>query len=345
MRNHFLPVSLCTSLVAGGLLAQSVPYTDAAPKVFTGTFAGSTNLFPFARSGGLIQYWWRKDNFRPGQVVTAVGARPSATLVGTPTTLNSVEIKMSNTTNPFTTTYASNFGPNVTTVFTAKPVSMPAQTPPNSFDKPMLWLTADNIFVALGQNVVCQFDLGTAVGAISLTHVADSFLMSALGSVLNKVSGTSCGSGILVANSTISSTYSVQLSGAPANSPAALLLGLDHTRLGGAVALPYKLDSLGLTGCFLGVDALATLNVLTDGTGGYFLSLPLGTAPADAVILYAQAAHPDVSKPAGWATTNVTHTLLGGVGNANYAYNFTADGPTAQYGPYATSRGPVILFK
>lgn len=233
----------------------------------------------------------------------------------------------------------------MTTVFTAKPVSLPAQTPPNSFDRPMLWLTADNIFIVLGQHVVCQFDLGTAVGATSLTHVADSFVMGAVTSVLNKVSGTSCGSGNLVANSTVSSTYSVQLSGAPANSPAALLLGLDHTRLGGALALPYKLDALGFTGCFLGVDPLVVLNVVTDGTGGYFLSLPLGAAPASAEIFYAQAAHVDASKPAGWATTNVTHTLLGGSGNANYAYNFTADGPTAQYGPYATSRGPVILFK
>lgn len=344
MLSHHASLVAVALLVGGALHAQSVPNTDTSPRFFTGTFAGGGNLLPFARSGGLIQYWWRKDNFRTGQLVTAIGVRPQASLTGTPTTMNSVEVKLSNTTNPFTNTYANNFGAQVTTLFTAKPVNLPALTPPNSFNQPMLWLNADTPFVAVGQNVVCQFDLGSAVGATQLSHIADSFSMASVGATLHKTSGTSCGSGNLIGTGTVSTTYSVQLSGAPASSPAVLLLGIDNTMLSGVLPLPYKLDALGFTGCFLGVDPLITLNVTTDGTGGYFLSVPLPVAPS-AETFYAQAVHVDATKPAGFATTNVAHSLLGGSGLANYAYNFTVDGPVAQYGPYPTDRGPAVLFK
>jgi len=39
------------------------------------------------------------------------------------------------------------------------------------------------------------------------------------------------------------------------------------------------------------------------------------------------------------------HTILGGAGLTNYAYNWLRDGPVAEYGPYTTNRGPAILLK
>jgi hypothetical protein len=55
--------------------------------------------------------------------------------------------------------------------------------------------------------------------------------------------------------------------------------------------------------------------------------------------------HTTPANPVGWGTTNTTHSVLGGAGLATYVYNYTVDGPVAQYGPYATDRGAVLLFR
>jgi hypothetical protein len=38
-------------------------------------------------------------------------------------------------------------------------------------------------------------------------------------------------------------------------------------------------------------------------------------------------------------------SLLNTAENTNYLYNWTRDGPTAEYGPYTTNRGAVLLFR
>ena len=148
----------------------------------------------------------------------------------------------------------------------------------------------------------------------------------------------------MTASGTVTS-YNLQLSGADANKAGSFLIGIDHTKLGGSLPLPYKLDAFGLTGCYLGVDPLVNVGFTTDASGGYFLTLPISVPITTPITLFAQALHAYAANASGFATTNVAHSLIGGAGLANYLYNFTADGPVAQYGPYTTDRGPVILLK
>lgn len=334
------------AVTAAAAISQSVPYTTATPRVFTGDFAGSGNLFPFARSGGLIQYWWRGDCFSPGQVVASIGGRPMKNLNSSAQTLATVEIKFANSPLGFaglSKTFAANLPAATTTIFTAKPVSLPAVTAASDPNRPMLWLACDVPFVVIGPNVIGQFDMGPATGAFTLTHNTDAFSMGSAGSAMHTNTGTSCG-GSLNGSPTTTTAYNLQLAGADASKPAILLIGASHTEFG-ALKLPLKLDAFGFAGCWLGVAPLVTAAVTTDATGGYFMSTPIATPPADSIVLYAQALHSYAANASGWATTNVVRSILGGAGYANYLYNFTIDGPTAQYGPYTTNRGPVLLFK
>ncbi len=328
------------------LAAQTVPYTTATPKVFTGDFAGGGNSFPFARSGGLIQYWWRGDCFSPGQVVASIGGRPMKNLNSGAQTLATLEIKFANSPIGFaglSKTFAANLPAATTTIFTAKPVSLPSVTAASDPNTPMLWLTCDVPFVVVGPSVIGQFDMGPATGATSLTHIVDGFSMGAANSAMHTNTGTSCG-GSLTGSPTTTTAYNLQLAGADANKPAILLIGASHTEFG-ALKLPLRLDAFGFAGCWLGVAPLVTAAVTTDATGGYFMSTPIATPPADSILLYAQALHSYAANASGWATTNVVRSILGGAGYANYLYNWTIDGPTSQYGPYASNRGPVLLFK
>jgi hypothetical protein len=62
-------------------------------------------------------------------------------------------------------------------------------------------------------------------------------------------------------------------------------------------------------------------------------------------VIYGQVLHSTAANPVGLATTNLANSILGGAGLSNYLYNWTVDGPIAQYGPYTTNRGPVLLFQ
>jgi hypothetical protein len=82
----------------------------------------------------------------------------------------------------------------------------------------------------------------------------------------------------------------------------------------------------------------------TDGQGQARVSMPFAI-PTDNIVVHTQFAHTSTTVPAGLATTAVAHSILGGAGLSNYVYNWTTFGLTAQYGPYPTNRGAVMLFR
>ena len=51
------------------------------------------------------------------------------------------------------------------------------------------------------------------------------------------------------------------------------------------------------------------------------------------------------STPAGLVSSNVAGAEVGHLGLTNYLYNWDTFTPTAQYGPYTTNRGAVILLR
>ncbi|MCC6672919.1 MAG: hypothetical protein IT458_17780 [Planctomycetes bacterium] len=53
----------------------------------------------------------------------------------------------------------------------------------------------------------------------------------------------------------------------------------------------------------------------------------------------------NLAAPRKGCSPDLAHCLLGGSGQTQYVYNWTVDGPSAQYGPYTTNRSAVLLFK
>ena len=342
---HLLPSCCLLALASSSLTAQPAPHTTTNPKVFTGVYAGSaTATFPLGRTGGLIQYWRRASDLPAPTVMTATGSRATRGQNAPAAMLNGVELTMSNTAvtfAAFSSTYAANFGAQTTVVFTRKPVNLPALSNAIDPDQPVAWLMHDVPFVFLGPHLIVQFDLGTAVGSTSLGRPADSVPTAAITHI---ASAPSCGGTLTASGST--TLYTLSLQGAAANLPGVLLLGVENVLLGGAPVLPYRLDGIGMTGCALRLAPAMTLSFTADGSGAMTWNVPINyPSSRESDIVHAQVLHASPSSPAGWATTNATHSVLGNVGLANYAYNYTADGPVAQYGPYPTNRGGILLFR
>lgn len=260
----------------------------------------------------------------------------------------SIEIKLSNATVTHATfgkIFANNLSQLTTTVFARKPVNLPALGGANDPDQPVAWLASDVPFAYVGPNMVIQYDLGPATGAVSTPYTCDAYTMTGATSTLFKNSETSCG-GTVAASYTAAAGLNLTISGATPNQPAWFLVGVDNVLLGGVPSLPFKLDPLGLTGCVLGVDPLVTVATVADGTGTATLNVPYTlTTTSVTDVLHVQGLHRTTGNPVGLASTDVAHCLLGGSGQTQYVYNWTVDGPSAQYGPYTTNRSAVLLFK
>ena len=55
--------------------------------------------------------------------------------------------------------------------------------------------------------------------------------------------------------------------------------------------------------------------------------------------------HQTAANAFGFATSNVTRSVLGKTGYVNYLYNWNVDGPTAQFGPFTYNASGVLLLK
>jgi hypothetical protein len=336
--------SLASLALVAGLSAQPNPHVTTMPRVVAGTYANQSNAFPLGRTGGLIQYWYRGDSLPAVPIVTAIGVRPASGAAG-PARSQSFEIVFSNTAvgwAAISKTFLNNFGTLTTTAFTRKTVNLPAITPINP-DTPVLWMMNDVPVVVIGPNLIVQFDMGPAASAQLVGYTADSFDMAGV-TTRHLSSDPSCG-GTLAASTTTSpaTAFTLTLAGGPPSVAAWFILSANATSSGGA-ALPFKLDVVNMTGCILGVDPQITVAASTGPSGTASITVPFAL-PADAYVVYAQAAHQSTANPVGIATTNVTRSVLGAAGYCNYLYNWTIDGPLAQYGPYAYNLSVSLLLK
>ncbi|MAE77397.1 MAG: hypothetical protein CMJ85_11070 [Planctomycetes bacterium] len=339
------------SLLLGGVLAsillvstdglgQSVPHTRTIPKLLTGTFSGTASSFPFGRTGGRVQYWFRQDQLHATSLVTAIGSRPSRGYQSNTGRTQSMEVTAANTAltyAQFTNVFTTNLGA-AKVLFARKNVSIPPIVANQDPDKFAASIALDAPFLMLGPNLVLQCDLGSAVGAKSAPYNTD--LLNVQGAGKHFTSDPGCGGSM--AATTTPAAYSLVVTGAPASTVVLLFLSSNATKWG-PIDLPFKLDGLGMKGCLLGVDPQFVLGIVADASGRATLAVPFPTPKASPLVLYSQAVHVSRSTANGLATTNVVRSLIGNVGFCRVMYNFTADGPNAQYGPFDWQ--PALLLK
>lgn len=331
--SHSKPLLCCSAVLsfalASTVTAQSIPHSRTLPSFAQGAYLGSASSFPFGRDGGRAQYWIRADQVGLPGAIRSIGSRPSNNYTGAART-QSYEVQGALTTltySNFTNVFANNLGATSKVLHARKNVSIPA-TSGSDPDAYAAQIALDTPLVIVpGMNLVLDFDLGSAVGASSAPYNSDLLVLSTSKHVS---SDANCG-GTLTASSTTNS-YDLSLSGAAPQGAALFMLSASHTYWG-PIALPFKLDAIGLNGCLLGVDPQINVGLLTNASGGASLSIPF-TPPAEAPVIYAQVLHLDATTPTKLATSNVTRSILAGTGFCRYIYNFTQDGTTAQNGPY-----------
>lgn len=330
-----LPLLLASfSLVSLGNLPAQHPKT--LPEVFTGSYAGGGNLFPLARTRGFIQYFHRGDQFPATRIVLQMGWRLTKTTTTIAALSHKLEIKIGNSKVKYNTlnkTFSKNFTSTPTTFFKLKTFNFPAIAKvPQDPDKPNAWIKGDAPFIWLGPNLVIQVDIQTAktFGSTTVRATVDS-MSSANPRTYN--TDKSCGGTITA--SYIGGNFGGTVSGTLANSPVIYLVG-NHL-------LPVDVGFLFGKGCSVTVNPILTFLGTANASGVSSFSVPF--VPATTSTLHIQALHRPKSGP-GLASTNASHILFGGNNNiSTYLYNWTRDGLIAQYGPYSTNRGPVVLFR
>ena len=326
-----------------------MPYATTSPKAFTGVHSASyygIYRLPIGSTGGLVQCWRRGSDFLVPQWITANGVRRFSSYSAPPAAIT-LEITMSNTPVTFATfsaTFAQNLGQSVV-VFARKTVNLPAGQVPD-LDVPWAWFVHDLPFVFLGPHLVVQFDLGSAVNAQNTSRYAPLIPASEVG---HFDTTPSCGAGLSASGS--GTAYVLTFHSGAASTSGVLLLGTENVLWNGSRQLPLRLDAFGLTPiqsrpCLLGIAPLAAVGFQVDTTGRKTWTVPLNyTASSESDVIYAQVVHTAAGNPAGLATSNVSHSVLGASGLANDIANLTRDGPVAEYGPSAFNRGPVLLFR
>ena len=341
---------LFRSVLASALLIATVGAQNAAqtlPRVFSQQYAPLANQLPLGRTKAFVQYWYRGDNLLSGQSVQSIGWRVDEnTVIGsTPIT---IEVVLDNSPATFANldrTFANNLSQAPVTFFSMKTVSLPAQAKPSNPDAPAAWLPGDVPFAFVGPNLIVQCDVQTSIVAASTGYDVDAYAMSTAVTELHGQGGPSCAGSTLTASFDRSTaTYALTLRRAPANSPVMLMFGTRNTVLSSTGdQLPLDLGSIGMPGCRLGVDPDLFLPAMADAGGS--LVAPLVTGWTSSMMLFAQVAHPTTGNPMGLATTNVATSVLGYQGLNTYLYNWTSFGPTAEFGPFDSNRGPVLLIR
>jgi hypothetical protein len=334
-----------TLLFPMSLAAQPAPHATTWPNALAGCYTNGSNAFPFARTGGLFQLVNAGEFLDGPRPITHLGARP-ARGVSSAAQVLSMEVVMANTTvTPLTMTkdFATNRGPTSTTVFTRKQVNLAPLTSAMDPNATPAWLANDVPFAAIGPNLLVQFDFGPASAATDRTHRSDGIYQTSSATFHTSSVGTDCGGAATTSYS--QPTWTFTLNGATPNQPVIALIGVSSTRLGSSAVLPYRLDFAGMTNCFLRVDPLLVLPGIANASGGYTLGAQTTLIPGLTIAIHAQALHRTTANPAGWATSNLSTSLLGQSGMGNYVYNWTVDGPQAQYGPYPVNSQVTLLFR
>lgn len=109
----------------------------------------------------------------------------------------------------------------------------------------------------------------------------------------------------------------------PGSAPTVLILGASKTKLFGTINLPFKLDALGMKGCFQHIDmnvVLPGINSDANGAGTIKLPVPLNFSLVGQMI-YAQMWAVDLAaNPAGLVTSNGAGVQFGAFPRSHMLY-------------------------
>lgn len=325
------------------LLAQP---SVTVPKIFKDSYAPSANLAPVARTKVFMQTWYHGQNVPLGTIVTQMGWRYDSAAASGTGFAHTMEIVLDNTPATFSTlssTFTSNLSATPTTFLPLTTVNWPA-SPSGGLD-PAIWIPGNNPFFFTGPHLLVQVDVQTETTPRTLAGFnTDSY---AGNSSLAQVGSPGCAASSLGVTNTANGAnvdVAFTLTGGPPNSTAAFLLGAENQTFLGANVLPLDLGFMGMVGCRLGVDPLATFSLPTDGAGMATLQGPVPVIAGFAQMMFAQCAHAG-NTPLGVVTTNVAGSEVGVGGLSTYVYNWTIFNPVAQYGPYTSNRGAVVLLR
>ena len=332
--------------IASALAAQN---SVTLPKVFKEAYAPTANLLPVARTKAFIQTWYHGQNLPLGTVVTQMGWRydQSGSAATGITHTMAVVLDNSPVNNAgFTNIYANNLSATPTTFLPMQAINWPA--PPSGGLDPAMWIPGAVPFVFLGPHLIVQVDVQTETTPRTLAGFnTDAITMATTTPYLLGIGAPGCAPSSLSATAALSGTnvnFTFDLNGGPVNNQVVLLIAADNQAFGGSNVLPLDLGFIGMTGCKLGVDPITTLAVPTDGSGFAQLPAALPNIVGLTQALFVQGVHIGAT-PLGLVTTNTVAASVGHQGLMNYAYSWTNFGLTAEFGPYTTSRGAVILMR
>ncbi|MBI5852658.1 MAG: hypothetical protein HZB39_16725 [Planctomycetes bacterium] len=106
-------------------------------------------------------------------------------------------------------------------------------------------------------------------------------------------------------------TFDVVLGGLPAAGPVFILIGLSATNWG-AIALPFDLGAIGMTGCWLHVDPLVQVGLAAaGGQASFSLPIPVDVALGGASVYYQGLAADAAANAFGAISTNAGDVRIG----------------------------------
>jgi hypothetical protein len=337
-------LAVCINLTAATSSAQQPPIT--VPRNFARTFSNTDLPTPFGRTKYFGQTWYRGDSMGGSFPIRQIGFRtgPNATYSATTVKLAFVLDNSQLGFAGLTTNFVTNLSSSATTFYSLKNLSVPAANKNQDPTKPAVWIPGDQVKVFTGPHLIVQADVQTGTTASATGWNTEGYFMNNVSDTRVDSVGTSCGKSTLT-SSYVSPRYTLTVTGAPASAPVTFYIGVDNQRLAGGSRLPFDLSGTGMRNCLLQLDPLAAVTVTADASGKATMGATVH-APASAFYAFIQAAHPEQgTNPANYVATGMEAVMAGGAGVSTYVYNYTTFGTQAQYGPYPTNRGQIMLFR
>ncbi|MEM7204047.1 MAG: hypothetical protein AAF628_27545 [Planctomycetota bacterium] len=326
---------LCGSLALSSALgAQVSPHVRALPKVATGAFGNFDLSLPSARNWR-VQCWYSGSNLPTSYVIREIGLRQSSRM-RTSGAAADLQIRLENSSETF-----GSLSPNPDDNLTAAAVeafndrlTVPSTQASSDPNQELVWIPLNSPFVFTGPHLIVDFNVLRQVGGLAIDGLVQLGTPNLFLSAGSSCGGTLSGTARSAAGLT---TFTYGLSGANGSAPAGILLGLENVASG---PLRYPLDLgplLGLNGCELGLEVIASAPITTNpaGEGDVSYSLPRGTPFTLSAQCFFLTPTPSVS------TTNVLNTIGG---NTDLANGIAVAG-AARFGPAPYNASLVLLVR
>lgn len=304
---------LLAVLLPGALAAQNTLF-KVSPATFDKIEANGNNAFPFSGANKFSFQQIHDDLAGRPRLVLGLAVRLGGGVTCAARSMN-LTLSLSTaavTSRTATGTFASNHGPDLTTVLAQVAVQWPGSTStptPAPFDHSLPF--AQTPFLYKGQGSLCW-----EVRVHSNTQTAyvyhDAFNSKA-SHVLQGPFGQGClatgaaSSAQLSASLSLSGSayqYSCNAISLSASQPAFWFIGIDASQWG-VLPLPLDLTPLGATGCSLHTSVLLSFTGATDPSGAFSPSAPI---PADPLLaglpIYSQCGAIDLGRPLPLVLTN-----------------------------------------